>query len=221
MTSPLLAAQGLCKWYGHQLVLDRVDLELAGGQFVALSGRNGAGKTTLLRVLAGLLKHERGELKVAGRAVASSLHQHSVKIAAVMHEPMLYGPLTARENLALFARLNRVPCGAEEVERAAARLGAGELLDVRVASLSNGNRKRIAIVRALMSVPRVLVLDEAEAGLDDHAMELLNAALRGFVGGGGAVVGASHHGDLYGGLATHRLVLERGRVAATAEARDG
>lgn len=198
---PAVAARGLSRRFGPRWVLREVSLDVAPGDVLLLVGHNGAGKTTLLRILAGLSRPTRGE--VARRAA----------VGMVAHHSMLYDALTARENLAFFARLH----GLAARERTAAlleRLGLDAVADERVATFSRGMVQRLAIARALLHDPAVLLLDEPLNGLDESATGTVLQVLEERRAQGGAAVVASHQFAELVGLASRIAYLVKGRLAA-------
>ncbi len=184
-------------------------LELPRGATLAVFGANGAGKTTLLRVLATLLRPHGGEAHVLGRALPREGWAVRGRIGLVAHDPLLYRDLTARENLRFHARLHDVPSRrAEELLEA---VGMARRGDEPVRSLSRGMTQRVAICRALLHEPELLLLDEPLANLDPGAA----GAVAPLIGRGPARVLISH--DVEQGLAEADLVLGlRGRPAGAA-----
>jgi heme exporter protein A len=207
---------GLERRYGERTALADVSVELAPGQTLVVFGPNGAGKSTLLRVLATLLRPHAGVVRVLGRSLPEEAWAVRGRIGLLGHEPLLYRDLTGRENLGYHARLHGVP---------AARIG--ELLDaVRMARradepvrlLSRGMVQRLAVCRAVLHDPELLLLDEPKANLDPAAGELVEPLI-GRAAGRTRVI-ASH--DPTGGLAEADLVLglQAGRARLCAPAAD-
>jgi heme exporter protein A len=164
----VIAAHGLEKSYDGKRVLRGIDLDVARGAFVLVTGANGSGKTTLLRVVAGLVAPTRGEVRVdVGRA----------DLGLLAHEPLVYRELTALENLDLYGRLYRVPERRERVGMLLERFGLWEVRGERVASYSRGMQQRLALCRVLLHEPSLLLLDEPFAGLDEAGGELLDREL--------------------------------------------
>jgi heme exporter protein A len=218
--APALAARGLTRRYGSSPAVDGLDLEIPAGQCVALLGPNGAGKSTLLRLFALLLRPSAGDLLIHGqdsrRADRATLTR---RIGLVSHQTFLYDDLTGLENLLFYARLYGV-----ENPLAASRdglLGAG--LEARADDLtrgySRGMQQRLAIARAFLHAPDILLLDEPFTGIDREASARLGERLAAFRAAGGTCVFSTH--DLGSGLSLSDriLVLSAGRLAADRSAR--
>jgi ABC-type multidrug transport system ATPase subunit len=193
----VIRARGLGKRFGEKDVLHGVDVDLADGGFLLVTGRNGSGKSTLLRLFAGLLRPSRGELAVeAGRA----------SIGYVAHEPLVYLELTALENLELYGRLYRVPERRERSGMLLERYGLWDVRHQRAGSYSRGMQQRLALCRALLHEPELLLLDEPFSGLDPEGSELLDRELRELHGRRTLAV-SSHQPAQLEPLATVRLAL--------------
>jgi heme exporter protein A len=164
----VLTASKLGKRYGEKRVLRGVDLELADGGFLVVTGPNGSGKTTLLRICAGLAAPTSGTVE---RAVGRG------ELGYLGHEPLVYRELTALENLDLYGRLYRVPERRERIGMLLERFGLWEVRRDRVASYSRGMTQRLALCRVLLHDPRLIVLDEPYTALDEAGAELLDAQL--------------------------------------------
>jgi ABC-type multidrug transport system ATPase subunit len=164
----VIAARGLEKRFGDKEVLHGVDLQLPRGGFLLVTGRNGSGKSTLLRLFAGLLAPSRGELTVA---------VERGRIGYVGHEPLVYRQLTALENLDLYGRLYRVPERRERIGMLLERYGLWAARHERAGAFSRGMEQRLALCRALLHDPDLVLLDEPYSGLDREGTELLDAEL--------------------------------------------
>jgi heme exporter protein A len=204
LSSPALELRGLVRRYGEREALSDVSLSLAHGHTLVVFGPNGAGKTTLLRVLATLLRPHAGAVGVLGRQLPDEAWAVRGRVGLLGHEPLLYRELGARENLRFHARLHGV--GEERVRQLldAVRMTARAAEPLR--TLSRGMVQRVAVARAVLHDPQLLLLDEPYSNLDPAAVELV-APLIG-VGGDGARrtrVICSH--DPGGGLAGADLVL--------------
>jgi heme exporter protein A len=164
----VIRAAGLGKRYGAKRVFDRLDFELERGGFLVVTGPNGSGKTTLLRLVAGLAAPTSGELDVA---------VDRAQLGFVGHEPLVYRELTALENLDLYGRLYRVPERRERIGMLLERFGLWEARGQRVSAFSRGMTQRLALCRAFLHEPELLVLDEPHSALDGEGAELLDAEL--------------------------------------------
>jgi heme exporter protein A len=164
----VIRARGLGRDFGSKHVLRGLDFDVPGGGFLLVTGPNGSGKSTLLSLCAGLLAPTAGELTVeVGRG----------EIGYVAHEPLVYRELTALENLELYGRLYRVPERRERVGMLLERFGLWDVRHERVSSYSRGMAQRLALCRALLHEPRLLLLDEPFSSLDEAASTLLDGFL--------------------------------------------
>jgi heme exporter protein A len=197
--------------YGERVALTGVTLSVAEGQTLAVFGANGAGKTTLLRILATLLRPHRGTAAVLGHELPREGWAVRGKVGFLGHDPLLYRDLTARENLRFHARLHGV--AAARVEELLDAVGMARRADDPVHTYSRGMVQRVAVCRAVLHSPALLLLDEPLAGLDPGAA----GAVAALIGGGTRVV-ISH--DVEHGLAEADLVLglRGGRAALLAPA---
>jgi ABC-type multidrug transport system ATPase subunit len=166
----MIRAVGLEKRYGLKRVLRGLDFELERGGFLVVTGANGAGKTTLLRLCAGLAAPTGGTLEV---------EPERGLIGFLGHEPLVYRELTALENLDLYGRLYHVPERRERIGMLLERFGLWEERSQRTSALSRGQLQRLALCRALLHKPELLILDEPFAGLDAEGSELLDRELAG------------------------------------------
>jgi ABC-2 type transport system ATP-binding protein len=181
-TEAVLEARGLVKRYGEREALRGVSLSAARGELVAVIGPNGAGKTTLLAILAGIQRPD-------GGTVSRAPHE----IGWVPQQPALYGKLTVKENLELFARLEGTPDPAAAVEQMLELTGLGERAGEQASRLSGGNRQRVNIAIGLLSRPEVLLLDEPSAALDPRQRERVWDFILTLAAGGTTVVYSTHN----------------------------
>jgi heme exporter protein A len=213
-----VAVSGLVRRYGEREALRGVDVTLVQGQTVVVFGPNGAGKTTLLRVLGTLLLPHAGAVRVLGHDLPRHAHAVRAKIGFLGHETLLYRELTGRENLTFYARLYRVPDPVRRIGALLDSAGMTNRADEPVHSLSRGMVQRLAICRAVLHEPELLLLDEPFAGLDPDAEELVEPLIGR--GSPSARVLVTH--DIERGLtqADQVLGLRDGQVLLSSAARD-
>lgn len=217
--APAVEARALTKRFGERRALDGVDLTVPSGAFVSIFGPNGAGKTTLLRQLALLARPTSGTLRLLGIDALEEPDLLRPRIGLISHRSMLYGDLTAEENLSFFSALY---AGAPARERIDELLRLVELDHRRhdaVRTYSRGMQQRLSIARALVNDPDLVLLDEPYSGLDPHAAELFDE----LIGRARAerpertFIMVSHDLDKGFDLCTHALILARGQVVLMAE----
>ncbi len=206
--------------FGRRRALSHVSATFRSGDIVGLLGPNGAGKSTLIGLLATLAMPTSGEVRYGGqlaRVAASSLRQ---RIGLLAHELYLYPELSARQNLTFFSRMYGLD-GDGIVSAALARAGLADRADDDVQGFSRGMRQRLALERALLHHPRLVLFDEPFTGLDDAAVRGLTDRLRALAAEGAIVVVATHDLDLADGLVTRVALLRDGRLVADEPAGTG
>ena len=201
MNAKALAVSNLAMRYGEREALRDVSFEAAAGELVAVVGPNGAGKTTLLSILAGIQ-----------RPSAGSVNRVPREVGWVPQQLALYSKLSVAENLALFARLERVADPDAAVERMLEQTGLHDRSGDQVAHLSGGNRQRVNVAIGLLSRPPVLALDEPSTALDPAQRERLWSFIRGLAGEGTSVVFSTHDVNEVQRYAARALVLADGRL---------
>jgi len=205
----------LTKLFGPVGALRSVDLEVRPGDVIAVMGPNGAGKSTLLGLLSLTMRPTRGRVLIDDRPARSSDPALRRRIGLLSHQPQVYPDLTGRENLILFARLHQLEQPGRRADDAAERFASEGFFSDRPARvLSRGQLQRLALARAMLAEPDLLLLDEPAAGLDADAVERIESALSAHRDAGRAAVLVTHEPDLAAAVATRALVLSRGRVAA-------
>lgn len=214
----MIEVRRLVKRFGLKTVLRGLDFTVGQGEFVALLGPNGAGKTTFLRILASLARPTLGEVRINGYLLPQQAAAVRQRLGVVSHLPLLYGDLTAEENLRFYGRLYGLDGLEGRVSELLARVGLAERRRDLVRTFSRGMQQRLAIGRALIHRPDVLLLDEPHTGLDQDACEMLDTILRDVAGQGQTVVMTSHDLARAEELATRFDVLSRGVIVASAAA---
>ena len=213
-----IVADGLRRTFAGTTVLAGVDLVVNEGECVALLGANGAGKTTLLRVLATLLRPSGGRLLLFGEDAAAHAPRVLSRIGYVGHDSACYGDLTAAENLAFYAELYRVEDAAARVVELVEWAGLETAARRPVRTYSRGMTQRLALARALLHRPALLLLDEPFNGLDPQATGALEVMLASLRASGHAIVLSTHDVSRAAALATRVAILHRGRIDWVGEA---
>jgi heme exporter protein A len=208
---PAVEVSGLRVVLGDRTVLRGVDLVVRRGSRLALVGPNGAGKSTLLRAIAGLVRASGGEVRVEGQPLAADPWRARRAVGLVGHQSMLHPDLTVRENLQLYAQLYGLERVGERVERGLRLANLVERGHSRAATLSRGMIQRLALARSLLHEPTILLLDEAETGLDARSHDVLTAALGDDLGQR-TVILASHDLRFVREACGEIAFLVRGRV---------
>ena len=215
MSAAALEVSKVWKYYGDFPALRDIQLSIEPGSTVALLGRNGAGKTTLLRIIAGLSKASEGSVSIQGASVREQATRR--RIGVLGHGISLYDELSATENLALFAKLY----GLDDPEKKALawleRTGLDRVRDGLVREFSRGMRQRLAVARAFMHEPEVLLLDEPFTALDDRAIAVLQSLLADAHAFGRTIVLSTHQLREALELATHVALIQRGQLAFAGE----
>jgi len=208
----MIEVRELAKSFGPRAALAGVSFSVAAGESVAMVGPNGAGKTTLLRILATLTRPTSGAVYVAGLNLARSGGQARRHIGFLSHHTLLYEDLTAEQNLRFYARMYDLADGQARVGELLERVGLAERRHDLVRTFSRGMQQRLAVARAVLHCPQVLLLDEPYTGLDPDAAQVLTALLAELMERGCAVLMATH--NLERGLASggRMIVLVRGRI---------
>lgn len=210
----MINLSNLTKTFGLNPVLRGVNLDVAEGEFVAVMGPNGAGKSTLMRILATLAKPTSGQVTVGGWSLPRQAERVRRYLGYISHQPLLYGDLSARENLLFFARLYGLSETAARADQALRDVGLYGRRRDAVRTFSRGMTQRLAIARATLHDPAVLLLDEPYTGLDQAAAEGLDRQLNALQDDGRTIVLITH--DLLHGwrLADRVTILNRGKIVA-------
>jgi ABC-2 type transport system ATP-binding protein len=210
-TRVAVRGRGITKVFGDVVALDHIDLNVACGQIHGLVGPNGAGKTTLLGLLLGLAVADEGELEILGAPVGRALAAPD-GVSGFVDGPGLYPTLTAKQNLAALAALRHRDARTAGVDEALAEVGLSEVADDRVRGFSLGMRQRLGLAAALLTEPRLLVLDEPANGLDPAGKKQVHGVLNRLADGGTTVILSSHRMDDLEALCAEVTILSTGRV---------
>ncbi len=214
MSAALIDVRGVSKRFGRKRVLRGVDLAVGDGEVLALLGANGAGKTTLLRLVAGLAKPDSGEVRLGGASFKTGGHELRRYIGVVSHAPLLYEQLSGLENLEFFARLYDMQDPAARIEEVLRAVDLWPRRKDAVRTYSRGMVQRLAIGRAILHDPPVLLLDEPDTGLDPASAEMLQALIRRLGTARRAVLLTTHNLERALAWADTVCVLAGGAIAA-------
>ena len=210
-----IAVEGVWKFYGDYPAIRGISFTVEPGACLALLGRNGAGKTTLLRILAGLSVAAKGKVSILGVDVREQ--EARSQIGVLGHGIGIYDELSAIENLKLFARIYELPDPKRSAEEWLAKTGLEKVASGMVREFSRGMRQRLAVARAFLHDPQVLLLDEPFTALDDRAIAVLQTLLREALQNGKTVMMSTHQLREALELATHVGLVNRGKLAYTGE----
>jgi heme exporter protein A len=208
---PAIAVDRVWKFYGDFAALRDISVTIEPGSCTALLGRNGAGKTTLLRIIAGLSRAAKGQVTIYGEDVRA--HKARYRLGVLGHSIGIYDELSALENLRLFARLYDLKDADTAARRWLERVGLDRVATGLVREFSRGMRQRLAVARAFLHDPDVLLLDEPFTSLDDKAIAVLQTVLRNALGEGKTVLMSTHQLREALELATHVVLVNRGKMA--------
>ena len=216
----MIYVKKLIKRFGLKTVLKGMDFSVEDGEFVALIGPNGAGKSTFLRILASLTRPTMGAVSIAGFSLPKEAAEVRRRLGVVSHQPLLYVDLTAEENLKFYGRMYNLANLDERINEVLEMVGLAKRRDDLVRTYSRGMQQRLAIGRAVLHDPSVMLFDEPYTGLDQDASAMLDDVLRTVAARGRTVVMTSHDLARTEDLATRFDVLSRGKIAASATRTD-
>ncbi|MFQ5616772.1 MAG: heme ABC exporter ATP-binding protein CcmA [Anaerolineales bacterium] len=212
----MITVHKLIKRFGPKTVLRRLDFEAERGEFVGLLGPNGAGKTTFLRVLASLSKPTMGDVRISNFPLPQQAAAVRRRLGVVLHQPLLYGDLTAEENLRFYGRMYGLSDLDSHIREMLELVGLARRRRDLVRTFSRGMQQRLSIGRAVIHDPDVLLFDEPYTGLDQDAATMLDDVLRRVAAQGRTIVMTSHDLARIADLASRFDVLSRGVIAASA-----
>ncbi len=211
----IIEVKRLVKRFGPKVVLRQLDFTVEQGEFVALLGPNGAGKTTFLRILSSLSRQTLGDVTIAGHSLPHHAAAVRRSLGVVSHLPLLYGDLSAEENLRFYGRLYAVDGLNLRIDAVLDQVGLTQRRRDLVRTFSRGMQQRLAIGRAILHDPEVLLLDEPHTGLDQDACDMLDRALQQVAVRGRTLVMTSHDLARAESLASRFDVLSRGSIQAS------
>jgi heme exporter protein A len=211
----MIEVRKLVKRFGLKTVLRGLDFQVETGEFVALLGPNGAGKTTFLRILSSLSRPSLGDVRIAGYSLPAQASAVRRRLGVVSHLPLLYGDLTAEENLRFYGRMYGVADLNQRVHQVLELVGLAARRRDLVRTFSRGMQQRLAIGRAVLHDPEVMLFDEPHTGLDQDASNMLDNVLREVAARGRTVVMTSHDLARTADLASRFDVLSRGTITAS------
>jgi heme exporter protein A len=211
----LVEVEGLVRRFGRHMVLDGIDFQVKPGEWVVVAGANGAGKTTLLRILAGILSFQSGRVKIDGHDLEDSALEARMQIGSVLHHSLLYGDLTAEENLQFFSGLYGIADPQPAIKKYLELLGLDKHIHQQVKTFSHGMKQKLNIVRALLHDPKVLLLDEPTSNIDTETIVIIHALLKQLTNDGKALIMATHDVPSVKKSLTRILTLENGKLKST------
>ena len=210
---PAIEVRRLVKSFGHQVALRGVDLVVPQGDFLTLFGPNGAGKTTLIRIVASLTRPTKGTVLLRGQDMGRAAASQRRQIGLISHNPLLYGDLTAEENLRFFARRYDLEDGSVRIDQVLEQVGLSARRRDTVRTYSRGMVQRLAIARAILPDPDLVLLDEPYTGLDLQAADMLRSVLSDLVAANRTVVLTTHNLEQGLEMCDRAAILHRGRIA--------
>lgn len=217
MTEVVLQADHLNKFFADRPVLHGIEYRLHAGEAAAIVGRNGVGKSTLIRIFAGLTRPSGGRLLLFGHDASSLTGPQSRRLGVLLHQTLLYPNLSAFENLEFYSQIYAVRDPAAHARRWLERVGLEGFASDPVHALSRGMEQRLAIARAMLSDPELILLDEPFAALDNEGAALIARLIKEAIGRGGSVLLTAHSRLEIDGVELGLFKLEGGRLTAFKE----
>lgn len=208
----MIELKKLVKTYGHRPVLRGIDLHINEGDFVTLLGANGAGKTTLLHLVANLSKPTAGDIFISGHRLADAASQLRRFIGVVSHKTLLYDDLSGEQNLRFYARMYDVPQAGQRIETVLDQVGLLRRSTDPVRTYSRGMQQRLAIARAMLHNPPILLLDEPDTGLDQHAADMLSDLLSAVGISQRTILMTTHNLERGLSLGNRLVILAKGKI---------
>lgn len=209
----MIEVRKLLKTFGNRAVLRGVDLTINEGDFVTLLGANGAGKTTLMHLIANLSKPTAGDIFINGYRLADAAGQLRRFMGLVSHKTLLYNDLTAGQNLRFYAKMYDISNPGERIEEVLTQVGLWERRNDPVRTYSRGMQQRLAIARSILHNPPILLLDEPDTGLDQHAASMLGQLLTAVGISQRTILMTTHNLERGLSLGSRVVILSKGKIA--------
>ncbi|MER3447535.1 MAG: sodium ABC transporter ATP-binding protein [Candidatus Dadabacteria bacterium] len=213
-----IIAEGVTKSFGNIQALYGIDLGVRKGEFLTVFGPNGAGKTTLIKLLATLAKPTSGRLIVANHDIKKEPNRVRGLIGVISHEPYLYGNLSALENIRFFASLYGVSQAEEKAVDLIKRVGLESRMHDLVRTFSRGMQQRLAVARAIIHEPKILLLDEPYTGLDQHGGRIFGDLLRWLKSQNRTIIMTTHSLTEGLGISDKVAILDNGKIIYESDA---
>ncbi len=210
--TPAIFAAGLGKRFGRHWAVAHCDLEVPAGETLLIAGPNGSGKSTFLRLCTGLLKQNRGDVKVFGLDSQSERVESRRLLTLVGHDSYLYNQLTALETLRVWAGLSESGLSRADLEQLLAEVELGDWANTLVVGFSAGMKKRLTLLRTKIEQPKLVLLDEPFSALDPAGQDLVEDWIRGFQKEGKTVLVASHNLPRAAPLCHRAIYLKKGQI---------
>jgi heme exporter protein A len=215
---PAVETSGLVKSFGHYTALRGIDLQVPAGSTLAVFGPNGAGKTTLIKILASIMRPTSGKILIEGLELKDNAEMLRARLGLVAHQSYLYGNLSAWENLDFYARMYGVEDRNKRIAEMLELVNLTGRKHDRLSTFSRGMQQRMALARALIHKPSILLLDEPETGLDQQALGIMWDILGREEAGKRTIIFTSHSFERALAVCDDVIILERGRIAFKAQA---
>lgn len=208
----IIEVRGLSRSFGKIIALNDIDLKIRAGEFLTVFGPNGAGKTTLIGILSSLVRETSGKILFMGKSVRENTNRLRRSIGVIEHQSLLYGQLTARENLKFYGRMYGVDRLEERVEEVLEEVNLQHRADDVSGTFSRGMMQRLSIARAMIHQPSIYLLDEPYSGLDQHSGDKLRDMLAGLKEQGKTILMTTHNLDRGFELSDRCVIMVKGRV---------
>ena len=216
----MIEVKGLKKSFGNKRILHEIDLKADSGECVTVFGPNGAGKSTLVHILAGIMRPTEGHIWIEGYNIKENPDCARRSIGLVSHRPLVYGELTPVENLTFYGRMFEIPDVTRRIDEILRHVGLELRAHDPVRTLSRGMIQRLAIARALLHGPSVLLLDEPFTGLDQQAVDMFYKIVTGTNKSGGTVIMTTHNLERGLEICHRAVILTSGRFVFEAKKHD-